>query len=152
MSYITELRAKIGHMRVLLPGCIVFIRNLTGQILFQQRTYPHGLWGLPGGLMELGESPQETVRREIEEETGLLLGELELFGVYSGEKYLCTAQNGDEFQVVTTVYITDDYRGEPAVMDEESLTFEWFDLDKLPERIARTHEDIVRDYIAKHGH
>jgi len=147
VSYIQDLRAKIGHMRVLLPGCIVFIRNADGQILMQQRTYPRGKWGLPGGLMELEESPEDTVRREIKEETGMALGRLELFGAYSGADYLCVAQNGDEFQVVTLVYVCDDFAGAPTVMDDESLAFKWFATDELPSDIARTHQKIIADYI-----
>ena len=148
MGYIEDIRAKIGHMRILLPGCCVFIENSNKQILMQQRKYPYGKWGLPGGLMELGESTKETVRREVKEETGLIIGELSLVGVYSGKGYSsCIAQNGDEFDVVTTVYTTNDYSGEVAVMDDESLTFEWFDLDNLPSDIAGTHREIIGDYL-----
>jgi len=147
MGYIEDIRALIGHMRILLPGCCAFIRNNQGQILMQQRAYPYGKWGLPGGLMELEESPEDTVRREILEETGLHIGALSLFGAYSGAEYLCVAQNGDEFQVVTLVYETCDYTGEVAVMDEESLSFEWFSINELPENIARTHSKIIADYV-----
>jgi len=89
MGYIEDIRAKIGNMRILLPGCCVFIRNSQRQILMQQRTYPYGKWGLPGGLMELGESPEDTTRREVQEEARLRVGALSLFGVYSGAEYLC---------------------------------------------------------------
>ena len=147
MGYIQELRALIGHKRILLPGCIAFIRNTQKQILMQQRRHPYGKWGLPGGLMELGETTEETVKREVMEETGLTLGKLTLFGVYSGEGYQCTAENGDKFDVVTIVYTCDDYTGEVAVMDDESLCFEWRDIDNLPENIAGTHSKIVLDYL-----
>ena len=97
--------------------------------------------------MELGESTIETTRREILEETGLTLGELSLFGIYSGNKYLCIAQNGDEFYVVTTVYRTSEYSGNLSVNDDESLKFEWIDKHNLPEDIAGTHREIIRDYL-----
>jgi len=147
MSYIEELREIIGHKRIILVGACTAIRNKEGQVLMQQRAYPHGKWGLPGGLMELGESTQDTARREVMEEAGLRLGELTLFGVYSGPGYLCKAQNGDEFEVVTIVYTTNDYEGEAAIMDDESLAFEWFDIDNLPDNIASTHSEVMRDYI-----
>lgn len=151
MGYIEELRALIGHRPIILNGSIVFIENSAGQILMQQRAYPHGKWGLPGGLMELGESTRETARREILEETGLTLGKLTLFGVYSGKNYLCTAQNGDKFYVVTTVYTTDEYFGELTVADDESLSLEWIDIHSLPENIAGTHSEIIKDYICNRG-
>ena len=150
MGYIEELRAIIGHKRILLPGSIVFIENMQGQILMQQRTYPHGVWGLPGGLMELGESTEDTVRREVLEETGLVLGALKLFGVYSGEAFRqLRAANGDEFDVVTIVYTTNDFLGEVSIQDEESLAFEWFAPSNLPSPIAGTHQKIVADYVTK---
>jgi len=148
MPYIEDLRAIIGHRPIILNGCIAFIENPQGQILMQERKYPYGKWGLPGGLMELGESTEETTRREVLEETGLTLGKLSLFGVYSGKKYFCTAQNGDQFYVVTTVYRTQEYSGNLCVNDNESLKFEFVDIHNLPENIAGTHQDIIADYIS----
>jgi 8-oxo-dGTP pyrophosphatase MutT (NUDIX family) len=55
-----------------------------GRLLLQQRRFPAGTWGLAGGLIELGESSEETCRREIWEETGLIAGSLQLINVYSG--------------------------------------------------------------------
>ena len=46
--------------------------------------------------MELGETVQDTARREVFEETGLRLGKLELFGMYSGPDYYKTFPNGDQ--------------------------------------------------------
>ena len=100
--------------------------------------------------MELGESAEETGRREIFEETGLAVGKLTLFGVYSGKNYLCTAQNGDEFYAVITVYITEEYSGQISI-NNESLTLEWVDIDNLPQNIAGTHSEIIRDYINSRG-
>ena len=151
MGYVEDLRAIIGHRRVIFNGGIAIIRNEKNQILMQQRRYPYGKWGLPGGIMELGESTEETTRREVMEETNLTLGVLTLFGVYSGEKYFCVAQNGDEYYVVVTVYTTSEYNGKLRVSDNESLSLEWVDISNLPENIADTHQEIIHDYVVACG-
>lgn len=147
MGYIEDLRKLIGHKCIILNGSCVIVKNKDGFILMQQRKYPYGKWGLPGGLMELGESTEDTAKREVLEETGLNIEKLKLIGVYSGEEYFCYAENGDEFYVVTTAYITDDYEGTVTVNDNESIKFEWLDPNKLPDDVAKTHKYIISDYL-----
>jgi len=147
MGYVEELRDLIGHKCIILNGSAVILKNKDGLILMQQRKYPYGKWALPGGLMELGESTVETAIREVYEETSLTINNLKLLGVYSGKEYLCSAENGDEWYVVTTTYITDNYAGEVVVNDDESITFEWIDPNYLPDDTALTHRIIISDYL-----
>jgi ADP-ribose pyrophosphatase YjhB (NUDIX family) len=44
-----------------------------------------GRWELPGGFVEAGERPDETIRREIHEETGLCIGSPSILGAYSSQ-------------------------------------------------------------------
>lgn len=85
MEYVKELRAIVGHRPLILPGSVVLIVNENNELLLQHRN--DGGWGLPGGLMELGESLEDTARREVKEETGLNIGELRQLGVFSGPDY-----------------------------------------------------------------
>lgn len=147
MGYVEELRAIIGKRRIILCGSAVIIVNHSGDILMQQRTHPVGRWGLPGGLMELGESTVETAQREVYEETNLQVDDLKLLGVYSGENYLCTAANGDEWYVVTTTYVTDTYSGNVSINDDESIQLEWVNPRDLPENTAKTHRIMIHDYL-----
>ncbi len=149
MGYIEELRALVGHRRLILCGSCAVVENCRGEILLLQRKDPPGRWCFPGGLMELGESTEETVRREVLEETGLRLGEVELIGVYSGEGSLCRASNGDEWYVVNVAYAARSWSGEPAVTDEESTAMGWFSPFRPPEALAASHKKILRDYLKK---
>lgn len=147
MGYVEELRKLIGHRCIILNGSAVIVKNKEGCILLQQRKYPYGRWGLPGGLMELGESTIDTARRELFEETGLVIGEMALLGVYSGKDYLCSAENGDEWYVVTTTYVTEEYEGTVSIHDNESLRFDWFMPNALPDDLAKTHRLMIADYL-----
>ena len=76
----------LKHKFVLLQdGAAAIIINEKGQILLQRRA-DRDKWGLPGGCQELGERFQDTVIREVKEETNLDVKEedLELIDIVSG--------------------------------------------------------------------
>ena len=147
MGYIEELRKLVGHRRVILCGSSVVIRNERGELLLQQRKHPAGRWAFPGGLMELGESTEDTARREIREETALELGKLRLIGVYSGPDALCSAPNGDEWYVVNVAYACDEPLGQARVNDGESAALAWFLPEDIPQTLVRSHKEILADYL-----
>ncbi|WP_047985988.1 NUDIX hydrolase [Ornithinibacillus californiensis] len=151
MGYIEELRKIVGHRPLIFVGSVVIITDKLGRILLQQRKFPHGVWGIPGGLMELGESTEEVARREVKEETGLTIGNLHLINVYSGKEHFIVAENGDEFYVVTAAYYTDEFEGDIQVDESESLRFEFFHPHRLPERLVGSHMEVINDYINKKG-
>jgi 8-oxo-dGTP diphosphatase len=68
---------------LLAVDCVVF--DARGRVLLIRRKYPpfQGRYALPGGFVEIGETVEDAARREIEEETGVKAGRLQLVGVYS---------------------------------------------------------------------
>ncbi|BCB04311.1 NUDIX hydrolase [Bacillus sp. KH172YL63] len=147
MGYIEELRKAVGHRPLILVGAVVMIINEKNEVLLQQRRSPLGTWGLPGGLMELAESTEETARREVKEETSLELGQLHLLNVYSGADQYIKAENGDEFYVVTTAYYTFDYFGEWKADESESIELAFFPLGEWPEKMVGSHRAMLSDYM-----
>lgn len=83
MEYFRYLRQYVGHKPIILPGSVVIILNDQDEVLLQKRH--NGTWGLPGGLMDLGESFEEVAKREVFEETGLKVDNLNLLNVYSAQ-------------------------------------------------------------------
>jgi len=145
MGYVSELRELVGHRPLILPGSVVLIFNEDSEILLQHRT--DGGWGLPGGIMEMGESLEETARREVKEETGLILGELKLVGVFSGSDYYLKVGNGDGLYSVTAGYFTDDIHGEIKMDESESVDLQFFSLDQLPVGLTESYLGFIKNYI-----
>ncbi|ASZ18020.1 MULTISPECIES: NUDIX hydrolase [Bacillus] len=135
MGYIEELRKVVGSRPLNLAGVAVAVFNEQGQILLQQRR--NGIWGVPGGFVELGESTEEAGRREVFEETGIEIGTLQLISVFSGKEFFVKLPNGDEFYPITIAYLCKDIKGGLLKADGiESLSVQFFDFDKLPENIS----------------
>ncbi|MFJ7934061.1 NUDIX hydrolase [Sporosarcina sp. NPDC096371] len=147
MSYVGELRKFVGNRPLILPGAVVIILNAQNEVLLQHRT--DGGWGLPGGLMELGESMEETARREVKEETGLMIGELELMGIFSGEDYYLKVANGDELYSVTAVYVTRDIRGDIEIDSTESIDVQYFQPDALPVGLLPSYRKYMEPYLSR---
>jgi ADP-ribose pyrophosphatase YjhB (NUDIX family) len=102
------MRKLIGHETLLTVGCGAIIVDQYGRILLQRRT-DLDIWGIPGGILELGETFEETVRREVLEETNITIKSVNLFGIYSGKKGFAQYGNGDKVfsvQIIFFVKIT----------------------------------------------
>ena len=138
----------LQHRFVLLQdGAAAIIVNEKGQILLQSRA-DRNKWGLPGGCQELGERFQDTVIREIKEETNLdvLEEDLELIDIVSGSSRRNDYPNGDVVINNTVLYCVRNYSGELR-WNNESKEMRFFDLDNIPEN--QHDPDLIEIYIKK---
>ena len=145
MEYYKYLRQYVGHKPIILPGSVVIILNDKNEVLLQKRH--DGSWGLPGGLMDLGESFEEVAIREVFEETGLEVENLKLVNVFSGSEYYLKVPNGDELYSVTAVFYTNEVRGVMKVDYNESVKMEYFKLDGLPNELTDEYRRFIKQYI-----
>ncbi|OLB75658.1 MAG: NUDIX hydrolase [Actinobacteria bacterium 13_2_20CM_2_71_6] len=144
-SYLGRLRARVGDQDALLfVGARGVLRDEAGRVLLIRRA-DNGYWAFPAGAMELGESIVEAAAREVFEETGLTATELTPFALYTGRKYLRTNMYGHTYQLHTTAFRIDAWKGELVTRTEETTDAGFFPPDELPEPLAGSVPESLRD-------
>ncbi len=143
MDYISRVRKLVGHMPLVLAGTTILVLNERHELLMIRRS-DCGDWGVPGGLMEPGETTEQTARRELFEETGLTVDVLEFFGVFSGPEHYFRYPNGDEVYHVSVVYVTRTAHGQVKLLDGEHTDSGYFAISALPTRIGSPVRPIVQ--------
>lgn len=103
VSYIGQLRKKIGSALIVMPSAAVVIFDEERRVLLARHSDAQQ-WVLPGGSLEPHESPADAALREAWEETGVQVILGRLIGVYGGPDLHITYQNGDEVSYVMSVF------------------------------------------------
>jgi len=145
MEYIQRVRAKMGHEKVLIPANAVVILNSSGEVLLHLRD-DTSTWGLPGGLMDTGETVLESIEREAFEETGVRIKNPRLFGVFSGPKFEVTYPNGDQSVPVVLGFYATEFEGSPKET-KESLKIGFFEFTALPLNMNPSHRGFVEGFL-----
>ena len=109
-----------------------FVTDDRDRLLMIRRT-DNGLYALPGGRHELGETMTETAVRETEEETGLRIEVTGLIGIYSNPDHVMAYSDGEVRQEFSICFRGRAIGGEPRTSDESSevLWVERQDLDAI---------------------
>jgi len=126
----TELRAKIGHAPLALPGVTAVVLDETDRILLVRRS-DSGKWALVTGCLEPGEQPETGALREIEEETAILARVDRLLEVSALPLLVCP--NGDQVYWFDVTYRCRAQSAGARVNDDESIDVGWFAVDELPD-------------------
>ena len=111
------------------------------QVLLVKRKHPpfQDMWALPGGFVEYGETTEEAVNRELQEETRLTMNITRLVGVYSDP------QRDPRGHTISVVYQGVINAGVPCAGDD-AAEVNFFKVDSLPD-LAFDHVQILKDVL-----
>lgn len=116
-------------------------------LLIQRKSDPYkGLWATPGGFMEMDETTEQTARRELLEETGLVAHDLTFVGIYD------TIDRDPRGRTITAVF-TGFAKPEQLIQAkaaDDAAALQWFDLNHLPD-LAFDHAQVIADARVKMG-
>lgn len=123
-NYMKWLRNRVGADLVFSPSVAAVIHDSSGRLLLQEKTSGEA-WSLPAGGIELGETPQQAIVREVLEETGYSVVITRILGVFGGTPFRYQYPNGDRVEYVVTLFacqIVGDV-GNPTDAETKSLQF-----------------------------
>jgi 8-oxo-dGTP diphosphatase len=113
-------------------------------LLIKRNTVPFkGYWALPGGRMDPGETIEQTIVREVKEETGLDTTIVSKVGEYV-EKGV---KDEVEYEYYPTCFVVKPVGGEIKKQESEIQEIKLFSLNELPKPLAFVHEEMIKDYV-----
>jgi 8-oxo-dGTP diphosphatase len=117
---------RLTHTRFTVTAGAIIFNDRKEVLLLKHRFRAGSGWGLPGGFLERGEQPIDALRRELREEIGLEVEDVEVFAARSFKK---------PKQVEVLFRARANANVKPLTMEVERA--EWFSLDSLPEGLPR---------------
>jgi ADP-ribose pyrophosphatase YjhB (NUDIX family) len=142
-SYIAKIRAPVVDEYLMLNACAVVVVNEKNEVLLQKRS-DNGLWGLPGGLMELNETIQEAAIREVKEETNLDIVLKRFIGIFVNP--FMRWREKDLAKIYSFAFLAEIVGGELMVNDTESTELKYFSFENLPEIHSMDNLEIINAY------
>lgn len=148
MDYISYIRSKVGHDKIILAFAGGILTDDEGRVLLQLRG-DKKTWAIPGGAMELGESTLETAKREFFEETGIKVEATRFLNVYSNFEEIYP--NGDKVQTIVMIYefrALDNFNIS-NFHNEETLRLHFFSEEEIKklESISSKHRLMLSEYF-----
>ncbi len=149
MDYWQKLRQAVGQDTLILSGAAGAILKDDKVLLARHGAFKK--WHIPGGLQEVGESIEATVKREIKEELGLTLEPTQLISVLSSPKWTTEFPNGDKIQKLLFFFKMEGELTPIKLQESEITDYDFFALDAIPEDMMDCCKQKVLDLLEYRG-
>jgi ADP-ribose pyrophosphatase YjhB (NUDIX family) len=122
------------------PAACCFLTNDAGELLMVQRAVEprRGMWTLPGGFVEVGETTEQAALRELQEETGLVGRDPRLIGVSTRPSRMSGG-------IIVLGYRVEEWEGE-VKPDTDAMDYGFFQRDSRPPIAFEVHHDLIAIY------
>jgi 8-oxo-dGTP pyrophosphatase MutT (NUDIX family) len=126
---------------------LALVEDPAGRLLFDRRA-DAPVWALIGGRVEHDETFVEGLRREVNEETGLVIATYELFGTFSDPNRVVAYADGNVFQLASIAFrctVLDISTLRPSSESDDLRFFERAELP--PDDLVPTHRVVLDRYL-----
>jgi mutator protein MutT len=138
---------RIGKTAQIRVGCAAVIFSPDRSQILLTRRRDNGLWCLPGGRLDPGETVSECIVREVREETGLEAQVVRLIGVYSTPDIVVEYADGNRIQFVALTFEVKT-TGQPTLSDEVGEVG-YFGPEQIQQlELHHNHAQRIRDALA----
>ncbi|MBQ8713919.1 MAG: NUDIX hydrolase [Prevotella sp.] len=122
--------------------CVVITKEKEPRVLLIERGFEpfKGCWALPGGFMNMDETTEQCAIRELEEETGLRVNDLQQIDTFS------KVDRDPRGRTITVAYLIRIDEAVPVTGLDDAAKAAWFPLSTLPP-LAFDHADIMAKAI-----
>lgn len=128
-------------------GTSGFIFNRDGKFLIIRRSltddFCAGEWELPGGGVDHGEDPKESIRREVMEEVGIAVHVGHPLTVFNFMMH----ENGRQKHVAQIVYLCSIKESESVQLSFEHCDYRWVSFRDVENLTIKDMADVVKDMI-----
>jgi len=132
---VRRLTVRLSQTNFTVSVAAIVVNDKREILLLNHVLRPRSGWGFPGGFLDAGESASDAIKREVKEETGIDLANMEFMRVLV---------RGHHVEVIFAARPV----GEPQVLSPEIYVLGWFGTDGLPEGTTLGQKMLIGEVLA----
>ena len=135
---------KYPRAALTVDAIVYFVEDKTPKVLLIERGRDpfKNKWALPGGFIEMDETLEQACIRELQEETGVEVGQMEQFRAFDA------IDRDPRHRTISVVFSVKIDSEQKVIGSDDASNAAWFSLAELPE-LAFDHAQILSEFFRK---